>query len=319
MPNPAGHAQPREPHGFLRKHLHFSESELAALDRGEVVSRTLAPADKRELVAFAAVRVQVDRAAYVDAIRDIVNFKKSPMVASIGRFGAVPDASDLAALTLDRLDLEDLRRCRVGQCKVRMTADALDRYRREAPAGPEAETALFRSILVEEARAYLRGGDAALGAYADHRLPVFRADETRAVLAQSPYLVEYLPDFHAYLAEYPNRALDDAEDFLYWSKEDTGVKPVISITHVSIHQPAGRPLTLIASKQIYASHYFTASLGLTALVDAPDGGVYLMYLNRSRTDAFKGIFAGLARIAVQRRVRDGMGETLRAVKRRLEQ
>jgi hypothetical protein len=49
--------------------------------------------------------------------------------------------------------------------------------------------------------------------------------------------------------------------------------------------------TLIASKQIYASHYFEASLELTALVEAKEpgenSGFFLLYLNRSRLDNFR--------------------------------
>lgn len=91
-----------EPHTFLRRHLRFSEAELRTLDRGGVVSRTLAPTDKREVMAFAAVRVRVDRPAYVSGLRNIVSFKKSPMVVAIGRFGTTPDAADLSSLTLER-------------------------------------------------------------------------------------------------------------------------------------------------------------------------------------------------------------------------
>ena len=45
-------------------------------------------------------------------------------------------------------------------------------------------------MLAGEARAYLHGGDSALGAYADRRPSVSREGEVRAILAESPYLVE---------------------------------------------------------------------------------------------------------------------------------
>jgi hypothetical protein len=51
-------------------------------------------------------------------------------------------------------------------------------------------------------------------------------------------------------------------------------------------------------KQICANHYFEASLGLTVVVPAtqgPDPSFYLLYFNRSRSDALNGGFSGLAR------------------------
>jgi hypothetical protein len=48
---------------------------------------------------------------------------------------------------------------------------------------------------------------------------------------------------------------------------------------------------MIASKQIYASHYFEASLELTALIEnevaGESPGLLLLYLNRSRFDTLR--------------------------------
>ncbi len=102
------------------------------------------------------------------------------------------------------------------------------------------------------------------------------------------------------------------------------MKPVISVTHVTIY-PAGtdvrRGSTFIASKQIYASHYFDASLALTMVTPAcleDECGVYLTYVNRSRTDLGSGLMGTMARSIIQRRLSDGMEDTLADLKERLE-
>jgi len=69
----------------------------------------------------------------------------------------------------------------------------------------------------------------------------------------------------------------------------------------------------IASKQIYAMHYYDASLGLTLLV--PDRGAgasatFVVYLNRSRIDLFDGMFGGVARRIVAGRARTLVAEQL---------
>jgi len=95
---------------------------------------------------------------------------------------------------------------------------------------------------------------------------------------------------------------------------------VASVTHVSIYVQPGR--TVIASKQIYASHYFDASLGLTAALDdsasAPGSSMYLVYINRSRIDLLSGFLGGLRRAILRGRLREGMRKNLVKVVRKLE-
>lgn len=109
-------------------------------------------------------------------------------------------------------------------------------------------------------------------------------------------------------------------NFLYWSTEQFGPKPVASVTQVFIDAQPGR--AAIASKQLYASHYFNASLGLTAaLDDSGDGsqpGMYLVYLNRSRVDLLQGFWGGLRRAFLRSRLRNGMRKNMAGVVRKLE-
>jgi hypothetical protein len=76
----------------------------------------------------------------------------------------------------------------------------------------------------------------------------------------------------------------------------------------------------IASKQIYAMHYFDASLGLTLLVpdpSAPLAATYVVYLNRSRIDVFDGLLGGVARRIVAGRARSLVAEQLGRLQRTL--
>ncbi len=88
--------------------------------------------------------------------------------------------------------------------------------------------------------------------------------------------------------------------------------------------PRGDPWPiLVASKQIYASHYFTSSLGLAAFFESPGGSTgcraYLMYLNRSRADLLGwGVLSALKRAIVKRRVRSGLEKNLQLTRQRLE-
>jgi hypothetical protein len=50
----------------------------------------------------------------------------------------------------------------------------------------------------------------------------------------------------------------------------------------------------------------------------PGGPNYLVYLNRSDIDVISGVFGGLARTIIERRVRNEAGEVLEGLRTRLQ-
>jgi hypothetical protein len=93
------------------------------------------------------------------------------------------------------------------------------------------------------------------------------------------------------------------------------------MTHVTIYSRRRGETNevLIASKQLYASHYFESSLAFTMMLPRDDGdGSYLIYLNRSRSDTLRGFFSGITRLFISGHVRDGAAKSLQAARERLE-
>ena len=74
-----------------------------------------------------------------------------------------------------------------------------------------------------------------------------------------------------------------------------------------------RDFAVIASKRIYASHYFRAGVDLLAVVEAPGGGFYLMDLYRARIDPPKGILGGTIMGKVRGGIEQAVGENLRGL------
>ena len=123
-----------------------------------------------------------------------------------------------------------------------------------------------------------------------------------------------LRSYEAYLRGFPNIADRHVqESFLYWSKETFGMKPIVSITHFSAawSDTPDRPEAMVVSKQVYATHYRNAAT-TTFMVIAAGASHYLVYINRSQIDAFKGMFGGFVRRVVERRVLAEAPEVLRA-------
>ncbi len=285
---------------FLRSVVSFTDADVASVDAGRVVAKQLPAADKAEIAAFGAVRVQADKAAALRRFRESEFLRRAPSVLESGWFSKPPKTADLEGLTLEDADVEAARKCRPGDCALKLASAAMDRIRTEL-AGPPAQakpkaTALVRQMLVEYVAAYQAGGIGALATYNDKDKPQEAPAEFRKLLAASPFLVEYVPEFHRYVEDYPRARLEGAEDFFYWTKDKFGPKPTISVYHLTLWQDPRSPgRTVVCSKRIYASHYFQSGLDLIALVDAPPGekGFYLMDLHRVRIDPPTGMLSGV--------------------------
>lgn len=133
-----------------------------------------------------------------------------------------------------------------------------------------------------------------------------------------PSLATYLPDLKHYLLEYPRATLSDSTDFLYWQETQFGLKPTIRISHLVIQQ---RPeQTIVASKMLYASHYYWTALEVRILLpDAARGpGFWYITVNRSRSDGLSGFVGRLVRGRVRNEVESGTLAALTATKAKLE-
>jgi hypothetical protein len=172
--------------------------------------------------------------------------------------------------------------------------------------------------VLERVRAFSLNGHAALSDYADHRDPVSPQATFSALMRQFPFLQEHFPDFVKRFDPVTGAAPSSVESFAYWSKEQFDAKPVISATMVHIFRGDDdtTPGALVVSTQIFATHYVNGSVSVTALVrDHPGSQLYLAYLNRSDLDVLSGLWGGLVRMVLERRLKaeaPGVLETLRA-------
>lgn len=319
----SGPGDPARP--WLGSVLGLDAKELARIDAGEVVARTLDADDSREVGTLGIVRVRLTPEFYAARLADIENFKRADAVLQIGTFGTPATLDDVHRLTLEPSDVRSLRDCRVGDCNLQLPAAAIERFRSEIDWSAPADTAnrILRETLVEYVTAYRRSGAAALMQYADESTPSNLRLEFDALMASDVVGVRHFPVLVRHLLEYPRTTIPGAQDLIYWSKETVARKRVISLTHVAIIPTAGQSAAdfAIASMQIYGSHYYEASLGLTILLrdrftEAP--ATYVVYVNRSRVDAFGGLLGGITRSIVRSRARSTVSEHLSRIRTLLE-
>ena len=156
---------------FLTTAFQVSSAEVDRINAGHVVVRTLGATDPREVATLGVVRIRVTPEFYAERLADIVTFKRTDDILQIGTFGDAPAVTDIADLTLDEWDVRKLRECEVGNCAVQLSADAIDRFRRDVdwqrPDAQAQANRVMRQILVEYVTRYRDAGTAASMQYAD--------------------------------------------------------------------------------------------------------------------------------------------------------
>jgi hypothetical protein len=310
---------------ILREKAEFDETDFAALGQGQTVVRLLPVKDKREVAVSGLVSLQVPAEVFLQSFRENMFRNSNPAILEIGRFSAAPTLDDLQTLTIEDRDLEDLKECVVGDCKLKLSTAMIERLQKEvnwqAPDYRVQATQLLKLMLLDYVRDYLARGDAALIEYNDKPEEIRVAEEQRGLMAASCYLTNVLPEFPHPFKGAAKPAMSIVEDALVWSKIKFGLKPVLAINHIIVYkrEQGSGPQVLVASKQIYANHYFDSSLALTAFVNVPGEtpGAYLFYENRSRADGLGGMFGKMKRGLVEGKAVESLKSILESSKANL--
>jgi len=312
-------AQEPPPRPFLRKVIQLDDAQLAAVEKGEVVTKLLATTDKPEIAAFGIVKTSGTVDLLLKLARDPQRFRQVPQIPQMGLFSSPARVEDLNGLDHPPADIAALKKCKPGSCDVKIGTNGLEAVSHIDWSAADAETqavAIFNQGIVDYVRAYQQGGTDAMGNVFDKKQQKSRAAEYRTLLANSPYLVDYVKEFNDYLVAYPKGKLAGAEDILYWAKDTFGLKPVVSAYHATVYKgPHG---ALIANKLLGATHFFNASLEILAAVPTPDGkGLYLLSLFRTRIDPPTGLLGGVLMGKVRDGVETGVKMNLTTARERL--
>jgi hypothetical protein len=311
---------------FLRTAAKFTDADLASLAAGRVIAHVEQGTTDSEVLAIAAVKIFSPRDRTAKYYGQFTAYVDGQVTLGFGRFSRPAVLADVKDLALDRDEIETLRSCRPGDCDLRLPATALETLRSRvdwtAPDVGVRVNALVRQAAVDYVNAYLARGDEALVTYGDRRDPLSLKDQWWGLLAASKSFYQYSPALAGYLGNFPKAPLAGARDVLYWIRENYGRKPVLSLVHTVVYESPDQPdRTVIAQKQIYASHYYEGSLAIAVVIGAMEGGrpvSYVVYGNRSRGDLLKGGFGGLRRSIANDQAHKAAEQTLTTMKTALE-
>ncbi|MDA1257793.1 MAG: hypothetical protein O3C10_08115 [Chloroflexi bacterium] len=306
---------------YLTDQIGYSDRDWRDVLAGRAVARNLDTPEAVDVSIFGAVRVRGRARELVEQIREIDVFERKLNILGVGRFNDPPRLSDLDGLELLGSDIQDLRNCRPGDCELQLSETAMARFDTlvdwDSADAPSQATRIYREMIFDALRAYRIGGVDTLGTFADRNPPTPISEEVHG-LANPLDTPTPIPELTRFLRDYPRSRLPGADDFFYWNMGEFGMKPTTRLNQVVIQPfPIGAASLpglryVIATRQIYANHYFSATLELRTLVDDEDedDGFFLLYATRSRVTGLSGFFKGLLRAIVKRRARSGMDRYL---------
>ena len=259
---------------------------------------------------------------YVQQVQNIEEFEKGEAFRISKRISDPPAAADFSAFDASDEDLTELKNCRMGDCAIKLSAEALQTLRAavdwQKPTAKADAAAVLRRLALEYVRGYREAGNSRLAVYRDKERPTFVANEFQSMIDRLPRLATDLPDLKRYLLDYPRATLAGSTDFLYWQTALFGLKPTMRISHLVIQQRPGQ--TVVASKMLYATHYFWTALEFRVLLADParGRGFWFVSVNRSRSDGLSGFTGRIIRARVRDEVQNGTRAALIATKTKLE-
>ena len=193
---------------FFRQNIGLSEDQIAAIRSGQAVTTALPPRTPAEVLLFGAVYIHAAPETYFQFARNFDRLRKVPGFLALGVFTNPPQLSDLKGFAFDSDDIEALKNCEPGNCRIQMPATSIEELHRSinwsAPDVDDQVNQLLQKTALELLLAYQREGNEALGVYNDKRDPTAVPEQFAYLLSYDKALSEHEPDFYHYLLVYPH-------------------------------------------------------------------------------------------------------------------
>ena len=283
--------QPRQLTQFLREGVKLDAAQMAAVESGEPVVKVLETQHPRDVAVFGIVATSTPRETIVARLKDFRRSLTAPTRVRLGILGTPATAADVQTLVISKDDVDDAKKCKPGDCDFKLPKTEMARFKGEVDWNArniESQlTTYARRQLVLYVEDYRAHGDSVLVIY-DDKGGVSASDAFNSLLATSPYLYQYAPALANYLKHYPRAKLDGATDVMYWAEDQAPhLRNTITINHAVLYTPPELPgMTILATKQIYAKHYFEAAFELASIVErtTASAGSYIVSVRRYRFD-----------------------------------
>jgi hypothetical protein len=326
----AGWAQSVNSEGWrsvLGRDLGLAAMEIASLERGSIVRRTIVTSRPSEVRSLGAIRIHGNLDDFSERFEDLVQPERSDSTPSSGQLLPATVRQDLNRLVIPADDLDEMIDCTVAKCSVKLTGTMISRLELITRLAPRSErrrqaAAAFRDLLADRLREYSSGGAGVLEPYQEDSGQGDSGAARAALLDDARPLLRVAPELKRFLRDFPHADLPGAVSSLRWQRQPMGHAVAIVLMHDVTYRTTyqGTRLVFVVSRDVYCSHYVRAFVGTAVAVeDRARGAFYVVDEVRARIDPLGGSILGrLKRWLVERKVTGEMEKRLREIKRSLE-
>lgn len=297
--------------------------QQSLLNSGYDTAESLVSPAPDGLALIGAIWIDADPDLYLHWAEQFADVDRGSSVQAVRKLSHPPARADFDTLVLSKEELRELRECRVGDCAVQLDAASIARIAAIDWRGRGAEeqaTTIVRDMMFAVAVRYMTQGDSGLTSYHDSRrvtdVPAICTDlieeEAAAGLTPVPVL--------NYLGGAPAAVPAGATSYLYWTTNTFGLKPTTRLNHVVVYRHRDdRMAGVIATKMLYATHYFHGGLDVRYVMAQPEEPRFLLVnITRSRSDGLTGLTGAIIGDTIRRRALEGLRKYLRYTKETVE-
>jgi hypothetical protein len=185
---------------FFQQDIGLSQDQISAIRSGQPVAKTMPSRTPAEVFLVGAVYIHAAPETYFQFARNFDRLREVPGFLALGVFTDPPQLSDLKGFAFDSDDIQDLKSCEPGNCRIQMPATSIEELHRSinwsAPDANEQVNQLLQKTALELLLAYQREGNEALGVYNDKRDPTAVPEQFAYLLSYGKALSEREPDFY---------------------------------------------------------------------------------------------------------------------------
>lgn len=309
---------------LLASRFGLTPAERKTLAGGFEAVRALPSAAPDGVAAIGAIRIAARPETYLQWAAAFADFERGSSVQAVQKLSSPPAAADFTALTLSREELRELERCRIGSCAIQLDAPRIRDVRaidwRRADAASRATDAV-RAMMLDAARGYAGSGIAGLPHYHDSTRATDVAANFQALIDEEAAAGRAPAPLLEAIRSHPASLPSPAVSYLYWTTNTFGLKPTTRLNHTIVYRGGEDGLAgVIATKQLYATHYFHGGLDMRYIVANPaiDDRFVLVMVTRTRSDGLTGVTGAVIGGTVRRRALTSLRAYLRYTKEAVE-
>lgn len=297
----------------------LDESQMAALERREIVAVDVARLERDEAQLAASLLLWVD--APLSRVRAALSDDGALLHEPDARFHEIRGLDDpLVLVEFEPDERGEAERLLSVEPGVRFNLSAREiRFLNAAAANGgdsiATATAAYRSVLRARYRAYRERGLDGVDPYARRMTIASPAVELATALASFELLEEFYPDFHEAFRDFPIPSAADVSHRFYVRKQQVQRRPVFVLVHWM--QRDADTYLLLAQRQYYVGHTYNSAQTIVGCLPFRQGTL-IAVLNQAFTEQVVGFFRSVGRALGRRRIEQSMAPLFARIQARVE-